>query len=62
MGTAAEGRERAREHRTEHPQAVERKRVTRSLSSFRMRELSNEQQKEIDDERQKRARLIGLEI
>lgn len=62
VGTAIEGREKAAQHRSEHPEAVYRKRSTRTLSSFKLRELSDEQQQEIDVERQKRAHLLGLEI
>jgi hypothetical protein len=61
LGTAAEGREKALQHRLEvHPEARSKRRNTRSLSSFRYRELGDEEQNEIEETRRKRMRLIGL--
>jgi hypothetical protein len=63
LGTAAEGRNEAREHRLQaHPEVRAKRPITRSLSSFRQRELTAEQQADIDEERRKRAILLGLEI
>ena len=62
-GPAVEGREKATQHRTEaHPDLVlKRRRNTRSLGSFRQKQLREDDWTEIRDERQKRMRLLGID-
>lgn len=62
-GTAKECREAAVEHRAnEHPDIprMRRRRSTRSLKSFALRELTNDEWFDINEERRKRALLTGV--
>ena len=63
-GIAAEGREKALQHRLQaHPELViSRRRPGRHLNSFRQAKLKKEDWADVFAERDKRAWLLGIEI